>query len=138
MQIHSHILKELTKKVDTFLSRCLRQMLKNKQPEKIQKNEVLLRGTEASKVSNKIANRKQGWCGHVLKMDNTRICTTALIRHPEGRRKVQAVLKLYGGGPLSKNEESLIGIVRCPQKQQPRTDKDFPVSDDKFKLEKKY
>ena len=75
------------KKLDTFQNRCLRQMLRIRWPEKIS-NEELLRKTRTSKVSDKVANRKWGWIGHVLRMDNTRICTTALTWHPEGRRKV--------------------------------------------------
>ena len=39
-------------------------------------------------VRDNVANRKLGWIGHVLRIDNTRICTTPLTWHPEERRKV--------------------------------------------------
>ena len=75
------------KKLDTFQNRCLRQILRVRWPEKIS-NEELRRKTKTSKISDIIAHRKWRWIGHVLRMDNTRLCTTALTWHPEGKRKV--------------------------------------------------
>ena len=38
------------------------------------------------------------------------MCKTALTLYPEGRQKVGRP-KQHGGGPLSKNEQNLVGIV---------------------------
>lgn len=40
--------------------------------------EDLVRKTGTSKVRGNVAKRKFGWIGHVLRMDNTGICTTPL------------------------------------------------------------
>ena len=50
--------------------------------------EDLERKTGTSNVRDNVANRKLGWIAHVLRIDNTRICTTPLTWHPEERRKV--------------------------------------------------
>ena len=75
------------KKLDTFQNRCLRQLLRVRWPEKIS-NEELHRRTRTIKVSETITRRKWKWIGHVLRMDDSRICTTALTWQPEGKRRV--------------------------------------------------
>ena len=75
------------KKLDTFQNRCLRQLLRVRWPEKIS-NEELHRRTRTIKVSETIKQRKWKWIGHVLRMDDSRICTTALTWQPEGKRRV--------------------------------------------------
>ena len=69
----------------------------------------------SAEVGDNVANRKLGWIGHVLRMDNTRICTT-LSWHPKGRRKVGRT-KQHDEGQLSKNEQSLVGKARRRQEQ---------------------
>ena len=75
------------KKLDTFQNRCLRQLLRVRWPEKIS-NEELHHRTRTTKVSEAIKQRKWKWIGHVLRMDDSRICTTALTWQPEGKRRV--------------------------------------------------
>ena len=75
------------KKLDTFQNRCLRQLLRVRWPDKIS-NEELHRRTRTTKVSEAIKERKWKWIGHVLRMDDSRICTTALTWQPEGKRRV--------------------------------------------------
>jgi hypothetical protein len=65
------------KKLDMFQNRCLRQLLKVRWPDKISNGE-LHRRTSTTKTSETMKGRKRKWIGHVLKMENTRICTTAL------------------------------------------------------------
>jgi hypothetical protein len=40
------------------------------------------------KASEIIIPNRWRWIGHVLRMDNSMICTTALTRQPEGNSKV--------------------------------------------------
>ena len=75
------------KLIDTFQNRCLRKILRVRWPQKVS-NEELHQRTKTATASEMITLRKWKWIGHVLRMDNTRICTTALTWHPEGKRKV--------------------------------------------------
>jgi hypothetical protein len=75
------------KKLDTLQNRCLRQLLKVRWPDKTS-NEELHRRTRTTKASETIKGRKWKWIGHELRMENTRICTTALTWQPEGKGKV--------------------------------------------------
>jgi hypothetical protein len=68
------------RKLDTFQNRCLRQLLIS--------NEELHRRARTTKLSETVKGRKWKWIGHVLRMDNTRICATALTWQPERKRKV--------------------------------------------------
>ncbi|KAK3084362.1 hypothetical protein FSP39_012217 [Pinctada imbricata] len=75
------------KKLDTFQNRCLRQLLRVRWPDKISKEE-LHRRTRTTNVSETVKHRKWKWVGHVLRMNDTRICTNALTWQPKGKRKV--------------------------------------------------
>ena len=75
------------KKLNTFQTRCLRQILKIRWPNTISNENLLLRaGTK--KVSDNIMERRWRWLGHVLRMDTNRICSVALTWKPEGKRRV--------------------------------------------------
>ena len=75
------------KKLDSFQNRCLRQLLRVRWPDKIS-NEELHRRTRTTKVSEAIKERKWKWIGHMIRMDDSRICTTALTWQAEGKRRV--------------------------------------------------
>jgi hypothetical protein len=57
-------------------------------PDKIS-NEEHHRRTSTTKASKTVKGRKWKWIGHVLRMDATRICTTALTWQPGGIGKLE-------------------------------------------------
>jgi hypothetical protein len=58
---------------------------------------------KTTKTRETIECRKWKWIGYVLRIDNTRICTSALTWQPGRKRKVRRP-KTHGGGPLSRKE----------------------------------
>jgi hypothetical protein len=68
-------------------------------------NKELHRRARITKASESIKGKTWKWIGHVLRMDNTRIYTTALAWQPEGKMKVGRP-KQHGEGLLSKKEQS--------------------------------
>ena len=69
------------KKVDVFQSKCLRRIYKVHWPYVISNDELLKR-------SEVVRQRRWIWIGHVLRMDHSSNCATALTWAPEGTRKV--------------------------------------------------
>ena len=75
------------KKLDTFLFKCLRRILKIRWPYVISNNDILKK-TNLTRTSEEVKARWWKLIGHVLKMDNNCPCMTALSWCPECRRKV--------------------------------------------------
>lgn len=65
--------------------------------------------------------RKWNRIGHVLRMQNNIIFTTALTWHPEGRRKVGRPKKKHGTELQSRKDHSWGGIERHQRRQQPKS-----------------
>ena len=72
--------------VDTFMFRCLRQILRIHWPYVIS-NEEILRRTDSTRISVEVQTRRWRWIGHVLRMEQDSHCATALTWQPEGKRK---------------------------------------------------
>ena len=75
------------KKLDTFLFKCLRRILRIRWPYVVSNND-LLKKTNMKRTSEEVKARRWKWIGHVLRMDDSCHCMTALSWCPEGRRKV--------------------------------------------------
>ena len=75
------------KKLDSFQNNCLRKKMRIRWPRKIS-NAELHRRTETGKMSEIVTRRRWTWIGHLLRMDNNKICVTALTWKPEGKRRV--------------------------------------------------
>ncbi|XP_078382229.1 uncharacterized protein LOC144664897 [Oculina patagonica] len=74
------------KKLDAFLHKSLRRILKIYWPMRITNEEIRARaGMET--ISKQVARRRWTWLGHVLRMDHHSHPRIALTWVPEGKRK---------------------------------------------------
>ncbi|XP_050513376.1 uncharacterized protein LOC126889292 [Diabrotica virgifera virgifera] len=80
------VTKSLTDKLQIFVNKCLRRIVRIFWPKTI-RNEDLLHLTQQKRVENEIKSRKWGWIGHTLRKDNSSIAKTALEWNPQGKRK---------------------------------------------------
>ena len=74
------------KKLNTFLHRCIRRILKIRWPMRVT-NEELLRRTKMKPVSQEVKRRRWKWIGHTLTMQPSRHPRIALTWRPHGKRK---------------------------------------------------
>ena len=74
------------KRLDTFLHRCLRRILKIYWPMRIT-NEEIKRRAGIEKISEIVQRLRWAWLGHVLRMDRGVHPRIALTWEPDGRRK---------------------------------------------------
>ena len=78
--------KQSTNKVQTFINKCLRKILKIYWPNTISNKELWAK-TNQEPIVNEITKRKWRWIGHTLRKDNTDITKEALEWTPQGQRK---------------------------------------------------
>lgn len=76
----------IVSKLQVFVNRCLRRILKIFWPNVIS-NEELWRRTNMEKISQIITRRKWNWIGHTLRRPDGDIARAALDWNPQGRRK---------------------------------------------------
>lgn len=77
----------LSRKLQTFINRCLRNILRIWWPQTVS-NEDLLNSTRQLPIKNEIQKRKYGWLGHTLRKGTDEITHSALEWNPQGRRDV--------------------------------------------------
>lgn len=73
-------------KLQTFVNRCLRRILRIFWPNTISNNE-LLNATNNIKVEDEIKKRKWTWIGHILRRSDDDITKAALQWNPQGQRR---------------------------------------------------
>ena len=78
--------KLLTKKLQTFINKCLRRILNICWPEVIS-NEDLWEKTQQCRIEESIKRRKWKWIGHTLRKPENNIKRSALERNPQGFRR---------------------------------------------------
>nr|XP_034311348.1 uncharacterized protein LOC117684212 [Crassostrea gigas] len=74
------------KKLQSFVNRCLRNILQICWPNKIT-NEGLWRKTNQIPIPQEIKKSKWKWIGHTLREDRSNITCQALVWTPQGKRK---------------------------------------------------
>ncbi|RUS88701.1 hypothetical protein EGW08_003516 [Elysia chlorotica] len=79
--------KTNTTKLQTFINRCLKYILKVRWPQTIS-NEELWRRSEQTPIDIQIKKRKWVWIGHTLRKPSTDITRQSLEWNPQGKRKV--------------------------------------------------
>ena len=72
-------------KLDTFLHKCLRRILRIYLPMRVSNEEVRRRARTCT-ISEQIRRRRWCWIGHVLRMDHHQNPGSALTWAPEGKR----------------------------------------------------
>ena len=78
--------KLLTKKLQTFINKCLRKILNIHWPEVIS-NEELWERTQQIRIDESIIRRKWKWIGHALRKPENNITRCALEWNPQGSRR---------------------------------------------------
>ena len=82
------VTKTNTNKLQTFINKCLRNVLQIRWPEMIP-NEELWERTGQEQIITEKKRRKWGWIGHTLRKPATKYTTRqALSWNPQGKRKV--------------------------------------------------
>nr|KAG5704289.1 hypothetical protein BaRGS_012598 [Batillaria attramentaria] len=74
-------------KLQTFVNRCLRNIVNIRWPEVIS-NEDLWNRTKQTPIGEDIKKRKWGWIGHTMRKSPSNITRQALDWNPQGKRKV--------------------------------------------------
>jgi len=77
---------QMLKKVQTFLNRCLRRILRIKWTDH-EKNIDLWKKTQQDQVKQTILRRKWKWIGHTLRKAPSNMTRQALSWNPQGKRK---------------------------------------------------
>jgi hypothetical protein len=77
---------EIIRKLQIFVNKCLRRIMKIQWTEKIT-NEEMWRITEQKSIENQIKRRKRNWIGHTLRKETGAIVKTALDWNPQGYRR---------------------------------------------------
>ena len=72
--------------LQTFVNRCLRNILGIRWPEKIS-NKDLWKRTNQNAIEIQIRSRKWKWIGHTLRKNNTNVTKQAFDWKPQGHRK---------------------------------------------------
>ena len=78
--------KNLEDKIQVFVNKCLRKILKIFWPNKIS-NQELWKKTGQEKMSDEIKKKKFRWLGHTLRKDKDDITKYSLKWNPQGQRK---------------------------------------------------
>ena len=107
---HGKQAKLLKKKLQVFINRCLRKILKIIWPEIISNKEFWEKSGQ-KQIKFEIKERKWYWIGHTLRKENGSIKMTALDWNPQGNR--------WRGRPRRLGEEEMMTeaktIVRIAQ-----------------------
>ena len=83
----------LSNKLQSFVNKCLRKILKIQWPEKISNKELRSR-TRQEHIPTEIAGRKWVWIGHVLRKPGTNTTKQALKWNLQGKRKGEDLEKI--------------------------------------------
>ena len=110
------VTKEIQRKIQTFVNRFLRYILRIWWPNIIS-NEDLWKVTGQEDINAEIRKRKFGWIGHTLRKEDGEIPKAALLWNPQGNRKrgrprnswIRSVIKEAG---RSWNELSFLAADR--------------------------
>jgi hypothetical protein len=93
-------------KLQVFINRCLRTVLKIWWPRTIT-NEELWMKTGQVEIAHEIRKRKLGWMGHTLREDDKEICKRALYWNPIGRRKIGRPKETWKRSTLRETNKSV-------------------------------
>ena len=91
-------------KLQTFVNRCLRNILNIRWPEIISNKELWAR-TKQAPVEEDIKKRKWGWIGHTLRKSPSNVTRQVLDWNPQGKRK--------GGRPRQTRRRSTDAEVKA-------------------------
>ncbi|XP_045504190.1 uncharacterized protein LOC123700870 [Colias croceus] len=80
------VTKDISQKIQVFVNRCLRQILRIHWPEKIS-NDQLFERCHETPIFLQILRRKWTWIGDTLRRDTLHISRQALEWTPQGKRK---------------------------------------------------
>ncbi|OOY74536.1 reverse transcriptase domain-containing protein, partial [Solemya velum gill symbiont] len=98
--------------LQTFVNRCLRNILNIRWPDVIS-NEDLWRRTNQTSVEEDIKKRKWGWIGHTMRKPPSNATRQALDWNPQGKGSSRTV---YDGGPMLPRGArgiSQVSQIRC-------------------------
>jgi len=88
------VTRSISNKIQTFINKCLRKILKIYWPQKISNRDLWAR-TEQECVPEEIARRKWNWIGHILRKPTSDMTRQALEWNLQGKRKVGRQVKTW-------------------------------------------
>ena len=106
-----------TKRIQTFINRCLRSILKIKWQDKVE-NEKLWEMCGQKTIERQILERKWRWIGHTLRKDSGNRARQALDWNPQGKRRRGRPRKTWRRSVheeaerMGKSWEQLKGVAR--------------------------
>lgn len=80
------VTEEIKRKLQVFVNRCLRRILRIFWPNTIS-NQELWDTTGMKEINNEVRKRKFGWIGHTLRKPPDEVCNRALVYNPQGSRR---------------------------------------------------
>ena len=80
------VITSTSTKIQTFINRCLRQILHLRWFDKVTNTDLWTR-TEQQQMDVQIRQRKWRWLGHTLRKDPTNATRQALDWNPQGKRR---------------------------------------------------
>ncbi|KAL9954336.1 hypothetical protein ACROYT_G041858 [Oculina patagonica] len=86
------VTQALSNKLQSFVNKCLRKILKTHWPEKISNKELWSR-TGQEHIPAEIARRKWAWIGHTLRKPGTDTTKQALKWNPQGKERWEDLLR---------------------------------------------
>ena len=81
------VTKTITKKIQVFVNKSLRSILKIRWTDKVT-NEELRKRSDQMPIGEEVLKRKWGWIGHTLRKEPSNVTRQALEWNPQGKRKV--------------------------------------------------
>jgi hypothetical protein len=80
------VTSEILRRIQTFVNRCLRYVLRIRWP-KIISNNDLWEATDQEDINLEIRKRTSRWIGYILRKEDVEIPKAALQWNPQGSRK---------------------------------------------------
>ena len=106
-------------KLQTFVNRCLRNILGIWWPRLIS-NEELWKRTDQKSINLEIKKRKYGWIGHTLRKDTKEVCHQALEWNPQGSRRQGRPKATWRRTVLQECDKKSFGEMRSLAKNRVR------------------
>jgi hypothetical protein len=109
---------DIMSKLQTFVNRCLRYIMKIWWPAEKISNQELWRRTDQADINLEIRRRKYGWIGHTLRKDHNEVCHGAIEWNPPGKMKRGRPKTTWRRSVLKECGKKSFGEIRALAKER--------------------